>query len=286
MSIVELTPAQRPAALPLFTEKSTHVMAQSGCMGLVDCRVFADNEEHPQAAVLVLERFGIGYAAGDAAHAQALLERLHGWHPWYEIADPPESWHPVLAAWSVESHAFSRYAMVNDTAVLDTNRLRQLAKPPVGLSLSRYDLPLLERALTATWSEDQIGGYNTPDDFLKDGYGVALHDHGTLLAGCASFCRHTDGFEIQVDTHPGYRGRGLATCVSAAFMLDVLNMGLIPYWDAANHRSMRLAQRLGYPFSHAYTAWMLISEASSQAEVAEKVIGTSTVERTHGKEMP
>lgn len=281
MSIVDLTPAQRPAALVLFQEKATHVIARSGCLGLVDCRVFADNAENPQAAVLVLERFGIGFAAGSAAYAEALLAHLHGWHPWYEVADPPESWHPMLAAWSKESHAFSRYAVVNDPAAFDREKLIQLAKPPVGLELRRYDMPLLEQALTASWSEDQTGGFETPAAFLQDGYGIALHDHGILLAGCSSFCRHSDGFEIQVDTHPGYHGRGFATCVCAAFILDVLDMNLIPYWDAANIRSMRLAQRLGYPFSHAFTAWMLISEASSQAEVAEKVIGISTI-----KEVP
>lgn len=284
MSIVMLSPAQRRAALPLFADKPTHEVARSGCLGLIDCRIFVDDADRPQSAVLVLERFGIGFAAGDVVHAQALLARLHGWHPWYEIADPPESWHPVLAAWSKESHAFSRYAVVNDPAAFDREALGRMARPPVGKTISRYNGALLAQALSAPWSEDQTGGFPTSEAFLRDGYGVALLDGDTLVAGCASFCRHQNGFEIQVDTHPDYRGRGLATCVSAAFILDVLEMGMIPYWDAANIHSMRLAQRLGYAFWHAYTAWMLISGASSQAEVAEKVIGVHVIGSSNGKE--
>ena len=271
--MTELTPVQMLGALPLFADKQTHHIARSCCLGLVPARAFADSAEHPTAVLVVLKRFGIGFAAGDAKHAKGLLEMLRGWHPWYEINEPPDSWYPALAAWTKESHATVRYAFTNDPATFDMARLRTLATPPPGYALKVYDEPLLKQALSATWSEDQMGGFASPEDFLRDGLGVALVKDGKLVSGCSSFCAHTEGYEIQVDTDPECRGKGFATCVSAAFLLESLVREKTPYWDAANGKSMRLAEKLGYVFERAYPAWILVTPKTTEQAIAEQVIG-------------
>lgn len=272
--MVELIGSQARLALPLFLKSPRHMIARSCCMGLTPCRVFADDVASPTAAVLVLKRFGIGFAAGDAAHAGALLAGLNGWHTWYEINDPPADWHPALAAWSRQSQATVRYGFRDDPAQFDKNRLRALATPPPGCTLARYDRALLDEALLEKWSEDQIGAFEAPQDFLRDGIGIALIREGRLVSGCASFCRHPDGFEIQVDTHPEARGKGYAACVCAAFMLEVLAQGRVPYWDAANPVSLRLAQKLGFAFDAAYTAWLLISDETAPETVIQTAVGS------------
>lgn len=276
--MVELLPAQHRAALSLFSQKRTHWVARSACLGLVECRIFADDATSPTAAVLTLARFGIAFAAGDAAFAAPLLEALRGIHPWFEISDPPERWHPALAAWSKESYATMRYAFSNDPGAFDLERLERLAVPPDGCQVKAYDAQLVRQALSAGWSEDQTGAFLSGDDFLKNGLGMALLQDGQLAAGCTSFCRHEDGYEVQVDTHPDHRGKGYATCISAAFILNALRRGRTPYWDAANRQSLRLAEKLGYAFTRAFPAWLLISPAQSAEEVAQKVIGTSSTE--------
>lgn len=261
--------------LPLYAGRGTYKIARSCCEGLVPCRAYVDNAAAPSAAVVALARLGIAFAAGDARHAPALLAALHGWHPWYEVNDPADAWQPALAAWSKESYATPRYAFTNDPHALDVDRLRRLAVPPPGYALQPYDRALLGLALSEPWSEDQAGAFESPEAFLRDGMGMALLHEGRLVSGCASFCRHADGFEIQVDTHPDYQGKGLATCVSAAFMLEALRRGMTPCWDAANSRSLRLAEKLGFVFEKAFTAWLLIAPQVRAEEVAAKVVGSN-----------
>lgn len=269
----ELSPRQLHRLIPLFSRRPAHQVAVSACQGLVPCRAFADDPQQPSAAVLSLRRFGIAFAAGDLAHAHALLEALRGWHPWYEINDPPAAWHPALADWSRKSYATPRYAFDNDPAAFDLAALRAYATPAPGCEILPYDAPLLAQALAADWSEDQLGAFATPDDFLRHGIGMALVRDGELLAGCASFCRHADGYEIQVDTHPQARGKGYATAVSAAFLLRALQAGKKPCWDAANAVSLRLAQKLGFVFRQVYVSWMLIAPGTSAQAAADKAIG-------------
>ncbi len=271
--IVELTAAQLPALLPLFSGSPYHKIARSACLGLVPCRAFADSAVTPSAAVLSLARFGIAFAAGDAAHAPALLDALRGGHPWYEIADPPAAWHPALADSFPETYATIRYGFSEDPAAFDRDALRALAVPPEGCELRPLDHALIDQALLMEWSEDQIGAFTSTGAFLRDGLGVALVRDGALVAGCASFCAHPDGYEVQIDTHPDHRKKGYAACVGAAFLLESLARGKVPCWDAANRASLRLARKLGFRLASAYTAWMLISGNTTAEAVEKRVIG-------------
>ncbi len=270
--MIELFGAEKACVLPLFDRPYCQIV-RSCCQGLVASRVFADDARAPTAAVLSLSRMGIGFAAGDARQAAGLLDCLRGWHAWYEITNPPPSWHPALAAWSRDSFATVRYGFSVGASGFDLDKLRALASPPPGTRLRRYDEALLRQALSSAWSEDQLGAFETPEAFCKEGLGVALvSEDGALLAGCTSFCRHADGYEIQIDTHPDARGKGYAACVGAAFVLETLSRDLTPYWDAANIASLRLSQKLGFIFREAYACWMLVSDKATAEEAAKRAI--------------
>lgn len=271
--MMELLERQMHAALPLFADKETLHIARSCCGGLVPCRIFADDAARPTAAVIFLRRFGIAFAAGDSRHALPLLACLRGFHPWYLVFDAPEGWHPALAAFSPQSHAVTRYAFDTSPGQFDLEALRRMAAPPEGCEILPYDKALLDQSLAAPWSEDQMGAFETPEAFLRDGFGLALVRDGEILSGCASFCRHADGYEIQVDTRPDMQGRGYAVTISAAFILACLSQGKAACWDAANRKSMRLAQKLGYAFMRAYTGWLLIPEGTNAAEARMQAVG-------------
>ena len=63
--------------------------------------------------------------------------------------------------------------------------------------------------------------------------------------------------EIEVETSPYYRRCGLATVVSAALVLECLERGLEPCWDAANPASAGLARKLGLESVGCYNAYVI-----------------------------
>lgn len=269
---VELRRDQLSLALPLFMKSPHHSIARSCCMGLCACHAYVDTVARPSAAIIVLDRLGMGYVAGDAKHAEALLDSIRGIHPWFEICDAPKSWHRYLACWSDESYASFRYSFKKDLSFRAAN-LRWLSRVPDDCILVPYNQDLLEESLLEEWSEDQIGAFQSEKDFLGRGFGLALLRKGELVAGCTTFCRHHNGYDIQVDTRPDMRNKGYATCVAASFILECMSRGQTPYWDAANLSSLRLAQKLGYIFSGSYLTWMLITQEMSEEDVRRKVIG-------------
>ena len=83
---------------------------------------------------------------------------------------------------------------------------------------------------------------------------------GQIVAGASSYTRYKEGIEIEVDTVESERKKGLATVVCAALILRCLDEGLYPSWDAQNMNSVHLAEKLGYEFSHEYTAYEVSGE--------------------------
>ena len=101
---------------------------------------------------------------------------------------------------------------------------------------------------------DQFDDY---EQFRRLGLGVVLIRNGEIVSGASTYTRYSRGIEIQIDTHKDCRGMGYASITGASLMLEALDRGLYPSWDAANLISLRLAEKLGYRFSHAYHAYAL-----------------------------
>ena len=57
------------------------------------------------------------------------------------------------------------------------------------------------------------------------------------VAGASSYSMYTGGIEIELDTKEEHRRKGLALAVAARLILECLDRGLYPCWDAANLQS-------------------------------------------------
>ncbi|HSJ37158.1 MAG TPA: GNAT family N-acetyltransferase, partial [Planococcus sp. (in: firmicutes)] len=58
-------------------------------------------------------------------------------------------------------------------------------------------------------------------------------------------------------TDPQYQRKGLAAITASALILDCLDNGLYPSWDAANAESAKLAEKLGYIFKETYDTYFI-----------------------------
>ena len=166
----------------------------------------------------------------------------------------------------------TRYAIPKDPTVFDPARLKALAVPPAGYALAPIDTVLYGKALDRAWSRDFCALFRDAEDYARRGAGIAaLHD-GELVAGASSYAvyagretgedgpcaeaRRRGGIEIEIDTRPDHRRRGLATACGAALILSCLSRGLYPSWDAHDLRSVALAEKLGYRSGVPYPVYL------------------------------
>lgn len=80
-----------------------------------------------------------------------------------------------------------------------------------------------------------------------------------------AYARYRDGIEIEIDTEPSHRQKGLASACGAGLILECLKRGLYPSWDAQNAVSAALAGKLGYHFSHTYRIYEVTGSRTEQS---------------------
>ncbi len=151
-----------------------------------------------------------------------------------------------------------RYAIKKEPGVFDRERLEGFAAAlPEGYTLRLIDEELVPVLLAETWSRDFCAAFDSPKDCCKRGVGVVAMYEGAPVAGAGSYCVYRGGIEVEIDTREGHRQRGLATACGARLILECLDRGLYPSWDAINLRSAALAEKLGYGPGEPYSTYWI-----------------------------
>ena len=166
--------------------------------------------------------------------------------------------HLIEECYKDKCRQVTRYAMKKDT-VFDKDRLTDLlAGCPEGYRLHFIDEALYEQCRKNQWSEDLVSVFESKKEYMEKGLGVVAVKDGEIAAGASSYTRYREGIEIEVDTRVDERRKHLATACCARLILECLERGLYPSWDAQNLNSVHLAEKLGYELSHEYTAYEVI----------------------------
>lgn len=170
-----------------------------------------------------------------------------------------EEWFPVIEqVWGDKAYRGTRYSIKKEPDVFDREKLSQYARSLPG----QYELKLIDKAIygqimAETWSSDLCAQFSGAEDYEKRGIGVAVLREGIPVAGASSYSIYTEGIEIEIDTREDCRRKGLATACGAKLILECLDRGLYPSWDAHDLRSVALAEKLGYHKNQAYTVYFL-----------------------------
>ncbi len=168
-----------------------------------------------------------------------------------------EEWAALIEkCYGTRAKKVSRYAIKKEKDVFDKEKLAQAV-----LQLTEgYELRLLEEAeyklcRENPWANDLVSQFKDYDTYRNLGLGVVAMKDGELVAGASSYSRYKEGIEIEIDTRADHRRKGLAYACGAKLILECLERDLYPSWDAQNMWSVGLAEKLGYHFSNAYTAY-------------------------------
>ena len=247
--MIVLTQKELPQIAPLFAA-AEETMILSCLQGIMGSAV-ADRLPEPRCARIDVGDFS--FVSGDPGAPGAAALVLES-RPLLVPLQP--DWETVIRTSCPDARPFQRYAIKKEPDVFDRQRLRVFAETvPEGYRVMPMDEELFGRCRELPWAMDFCALFDSWSDFARMGLGwLALKD-GELTAGASSYSVYREGIEIQIETTPEHRRRGLALCCGARLILSCLERGLYPSWDAANLWSVALAEKLGYVFDHEYTAY-------------------------------
>lgn len=154
-----------------------------------------------------------------------------------------------------------RYAIRKEPNVFDKQKLLAYVEAlDSSYELRLFDEEVFAMARKEQWSVDLCSQFQDYQDYQRRAFGVAILKDGNLLAGASPYAVYDGGIEIQIDTKPEYRQKGLATVCGAKLILECLQRNLYPSWDAHDLRSVALAEKLGYHMDFPYVTYELLGE--------------------------
>ena len=162
---------------------------------------------------------------------------------------------PNIELVSYKPDVISRYAIKKEPHIFDKEKLEKaVASLPKQYTLSMIDERLYQMCKSEEWSADLVSQFPNYENYRKFGIGAVICEGNLIISGASSYSRYREGIEIEIDTREEYRRKGFAYICGAKLILECLKQNLYPSWDAHNKGSVALAEKLGYHYSHTYTA--------------------------------
>lgn len=240
-----------------FHQKDHVVFVQMAREGFL-VEGYVDNLGNPQVIMLTYQDIVMLDGEYSAENADALINQI----PVHKgiLHTSPEWMKKMEKNLGSKVIAMTRFAM--DLPNFDPKHLETLRNNlPAEYELCTIDRKLAgdiiseNRHLTC----DHVSQFGGVEAFLKHGFGFCILRDGKIVSLASTYAISRHGIEIQVNTLENECGRGLATAISAALLLESLMRGLVPHWDAANLASVKIAEKLGYGKATEYQAFVRIA---------------------------
>jgi len=220
----------------------------AGCAG----RITAKN---PESAAAIIGDFTFFAGTPDRELAAFWPETCR--HDFRIMVPQHDGWAAQIeACYGARARRTVRYAIKKEPDVFSRETLKKMAES-LGdeYDIRMIDEELYEKCLNEEWSRDLVSQFGSYERYKRLGLGVAAVKDGFPVSGASSYTVYHGGIEIEIDTKEPYRRRGLALACGARLILECLERGLYPSWDAQNLWSVALAEKLGYHFDHEYTVY-------------------------------
>ncbi len=248
--IYEITNTDKASALFGSWEETLIYSCLQGIMG----KIYGDDSDNPTAAMSLLGDFAFFAGAPNAE----LVSYKPDWCTQDFIIMVPQSeeWkQTIIGIYDDRANIVSRYAIKKEPNIFDKQKLEAIVSSlPKEYDLRMIDAPLYQMCRSESWSADLVSQFTSYEDYRRLGLGTVILNGGAIVSGASSYSRYREGIEIEIDTKRDFRRRGLAYVCGAKLILECLKRNLYPSWDAQNRASVALAEKLGYHYSHAYTA--------------------------------
>lgn len=253
-----------PDLLKGWDDEVTMMSCVEGHMG----QLWVDDRDHIQRVLGVVGDFAflLGEESKDIVkdkgERKEFIDFLKRHGKYKIIIAQMDKWKHVLKQLAEEEQtsfeSFSRFAMKGSVHTFDIEALKEnINRIPERYSLHRIDEKLYQMALAKEWSKDLCSNFTSYQQFADHGIGYVICYEEEIVAGASTYAYCTASIEIEIVTHENFRRRGFAKICGSGLILEALERGLYPRWDAAHMGSVALAEQLGYTFDHEYKAFCI-----------------------------
>jgi len=263
----QISPPQYSTVLPLFAPLDFNLVIRSVVEGNTPAWVYADDPSHPRTA-LIWNRMDAILIAGEAGAAdcawvrEVILNQIvpnarERWIPGFALSTAP-AWEPLIPSLLGELSPEPAGRLSYRLTAPAFNTLPPL---PDGFELRRIDIEILSSRLAQL--EEMRGWIDsfwaTPAEFLRTGYGYCAVTGDTVAAWCLTVFAAGSERELGLATVPGFRQRGLATCVAASCIRHGLDQNQRIHWHCfqENRPSALIAEKLGFQLERTYSVYRL-----------------------------
>lgn len=247
--------------IPLFGQwEETMIWS---CLQKIMGKIYGNHPTLPTAAMAVIGDFT--FFAGTPS-PELIAYKPSCCNPSYRILIPQtEDWTILITQiYQDRASIISRYATKKEPDVFNIALLEAaVSSLPPSYQIFMINEALYHRCKQEAWSADLVSLFPDYETYQRLGLGVLICQNQIPISGASSYSRYKDGIEIEIDTKEEYRRKGLAFLCGAKLILECLKRGLYPSWDAHSKISLTLAEKLGYHYSHTYTAIELKDNGSS-----------------------
>lgn len=250
----ELSKNQMNRIVPLIQGKEDVILwsCAEGIMG----RAWTDDTMIPSAAMVVTGDFC--FLLGNAGDVEPAFfaNELYEFGRNKIIVPGFDEWSAEIEHHYPGKHKkYLRYAIKRESDVFDRDHLSRLVKAiEPRYHVTRIDRELFFKVQEEAWSADFCNNFSL-EDYLKYGVGYVIILDGRIIAGASSYSSTSDSTEITIETLREFRRKGLAAACASALILECLDRGIYPRWDAMNLDSVALSGKLGYHFDREYTVY-------------------------------
>jgi Sortase and related acyltransferases len=218
-------------------------------------QAWVDHGEDPKSAKIVIGDFCFLAGTPD----EELVKNIPGdFQSEYMLMIPQtEEWSRLIEqVYQADCERFMRYAIKKEPDVFDPAVLNSYASSLLlEFELHEVNEELFYQVKKEEWSKDLCSQFKTYRDYEKDGLGFVVLHNGVIVSGASSYIVYHNGIEVEIDTREDYRRKGLALACASKLILECLDCGIYPSWDAANLGSVALSEKLGYHFEREYPAY-------------------------------
>lgn len=249
--ICEIRKTERAAVLFDGWQETLVWSCLQGVMG----KIYGDYGENPASAMAHLGDFA--FFAGEPDRELVMEGPMQSGQTFLIMAPRDGQWAELIEdCYGKKAKRAVRYAIKKEPDVFSREKLQEAADSlPEGYEMAEMDESLFLRCREISWCRDWVAQYRDYGQYREHGLGAVILKDGEPVSGASSYAGYLGGIEIEIDTRADYRRKGLAYICGAKLILDCLERGWYPSWDAQNLWSVALAEKLGYHFDHEYVVY-------------------------------